>query len=296
MIGVGGLVAESTQGTVVLATYSRPDLLKKCLESIYTAYSSSSIRKVIVVQGSDPKVKELVESFADQNTIILRSEATGTPLQCINSNYWRGFDFAFMELQSEWVLCLEEDSVISSDAYSFIEQMHFLHRENFFYRGLNLGSLEIGPGLHGTYSCLRMGFNGNAGVVTRKMWNRILKLNIRTQLNNYPFDGATRFLWRTGYVLVPNMSLYMNYGWVDGTHVTPDVDMKFFSKLENSWKANRSVDEFFKLNIKHTWAQDVKKFSYREQPRAILFYLMFRWIGHDFMDKFLSRRHSRKVS
>ena len=296
MNGVRNLKSESGHGTVVLATYSRPELLKQCLESIYSADLSSSIRKVIIVQGNNPEVLKLVQSFADYNTTVIPSNPNGTPLQCINANYWMGFEFAFKKLRSEWVLCLEEDSVISKNAYSFISQIHSTNLGRLFYRGINLGSLETGPGLAGTYSLLRMGFNGNAGVLTRKTWKSLISLKMENELTKYPFDGATRYLWRTGYVVAPNLSMYMNYGWIKGTHVTADVDKTFFIQLEESWNSNIGTHDYCELEIAHSWGQDVRSFRYREQPRAILFYILYRFLGHDAMHKILMRRHRKAES
>ena len=51
------------KGGLVLPTYSRPNLLRNCLQSIYSAENSKKIAKIIVLQLGNVEVEKLVYKF-----------------------------------------------------------------------------------------------------------------------------------------------------------------------------------------------------------------------------------------
>ena len=79
------------EGGLVLPTYSRPELLNNCLQTIYGADNSYKIAKIIILQLGNYEVEKLVYEFNNQQTFIIPVIRTGTtPLYNMNYNWLLG--------------------------------------------------------------------------------------------------------------------------------------------------------------------------------------------------------------
>ena len=113
-----------SRGVVVLSAYSRENLVDQCLESIYSADSSSFVHKLITYQSGFPEVDKVISKYENQKTSILRVNGENrSKLQNMNFNYWNGFEVAFEVYDAEWVLCVEEDAILSKDVFLFIDEI-----------------------------------------------------------------------------------------------------------------------------------------------------------------------------
>jgi hypothetical protein len=254
-------------GVVVLSAFSRNILLDQCLASIYAADESDSIRKLITHQAGFPEVENVISKFEDSMTSVLRVDGVGrTKLQNINFNYWNGFSVAFKTYEADWVLCVEEDSILSPDVFTFIDYIYNKYSGSRFFRGVNLGSEECDPSLNGTYSLLRYGFHGSAGVITRKTWNSLKIIRTASKLGHSPFDSATERYWQTGFMVTPNITKTMNFGWIGGTHADSDPNQPHFVKMSESWKISEVSPNFTLYNLKHSWGNGCTIYRLRDFP------------------------------
>ena len=207
------------------------------MESIYSADHSSSVRKLITYQSGYSEVSKIILKYEDALTSVLRVDGLGrTKLQNINFNYWNGFTVAFGTYKADWVLCVEEDSILSSDVFSFIDDIYGRYKKERFFRGINLGSLEVDTALIGSYSLQRYGFHGQSGVITKRSWNTLNRIGVGRKIKEFPFDSATEKYWKTGYMITPNLSKSLNFGWIDGTHVSSNPNQEHFLEMRKSWE------------------------------------------------------------
>jgi hypothetical protein len=256
-------------GVVVLTAYSRPEILEQCLNSLYAANGSPATRKVLVLQPGNPDVERLIRARLDDSTLLIQSSATGsTPTQRMMSQFWRGIEAALGEPGCDWIMSLEEDSVLSADALVFVDEMHARYGKDRHFRGVNLGSVESDESLRGTYSLLRYGLVGNAGALPRRHWARARLVASRGRLRYEPFDCHIEPFLKTGFMVTPNLSKVMNYGWVAGTHVPDEPSVrKHFERLERSWSLADTAQPYRRVDVPHSWRHDSVPFTKSQDPR-----------------------------
>lgn len=269
-----------SNGIIHLTTYSRPEILEKCLKSIYSARNSSHYRKVIVLQTGNLKVESLVYAFADDNTQVLEVTGIGkTPLQNMNKNRWLGLQNSFMHQDIEWVLCLEEDVEIHPDSYVFIDQIFKSYRQNRYFRGINLASVCESDLSGEGFSLLRFGTHANAGVITRKTWNRLKRLGINKTLNSFALDSSMEPSFRSGFIVAPNASLVIDYGNIGGTHISETNNLEFFEKIKQSFeiRTHRTSSNFNLNQQSHLdWRSDCNGFEQDESFKFLLLEYLLR--------------------
>jgi hypothetical protein len=281
-------------GVVVLLAYSRPDLLSHCLTSLYDAEGSIGTRKIIVLQPEDPDVIDLVMSRADDDTVVIHSPAHGsTPTQRMMSQFWLGMDAALAEPNCDWIMSLEEDSIISSDALVFVEDMNTRYRRNVRFMGVNLGSVETDPALRGTYSLLRYGFMGSAGALPRSHWVRARRFAARRSHRYEPLDCQIEAVLKMGFMATPNLSKCMNFGWIGGTHVTDEPPVRaHFDAMSQSWDLHDQTRPYKRRDVDHGWRHDAVPFLLRDDPRY-LGLLAKSLAGRSLRSRRLGRSNSR---
>ena len=258
-------------GVVVLLAYSRPYLLSQCLTSLYGAENSVATRKIVVLQPGDPEVQDLVLSRADDNTVIIRSPAQGTtPTQRMMAQFWLGLDAALTQPECDWIMSLEEDSVLSTDALHFVGDMNSRYRRNVHFMGVNLASVETDPALQGTYSLLRYGFMGMAGAMPRRNWIRFRRLAARGSNRFQPLDCQIEAALKTGFMATPNLSKCMNFGWISGTHVTNEPPVRaHFDAMQKSWSLQDHTRPYVRRDVDHGWRHDAVPFLVRDDPQYL---------------------------
>lgn len=248
-----------TKGVINLQTYSRPHLLEKCLNSIYSMERQELYSKVIVLQIGDHRVEDLVYSFADDSTRILRVDGSGkSPLQNMNINRWSALDYAFRFPNIEWVLSIEEDVEVAREAIIFIEQVYQSFKDNRKFRGINLGSRMYDADLIDTFSLQRYGIHGCGSVMTKRMW-RMAQMNLtKYTLKNFALDGTLEAIAKTGFMVNPNVTLYLDHGWDSGTHNRHTGKELHYEENLRSWNLRKSkfTFQFREKSIPIRWRQD----------------------------------------
>ena len=238
------------------------------------ASNSSKWKRILVYQRGyeqmEKKVHELKSSF---DLVIETSGDKNTTLANINFNRALGMRLAFEEFQADFVLGIEEDSLISSDSLVFVERVFNRHHGSRKFMGVNLGSIEPRSlnDISG-YSRLRYGLQGQAGGLTKRAWRRCNKLLKDFDNENVGWDSRLEYFLKTGYMITPNISRMCDYGWLDGTHASSDPDDIHFRSLRENWIDDR-VDEsleYKEVPVLHSWRKDVVLFGFSTQLIAKL--------------------------
>jgi len=263
------------RGAFVIATFRRPELLESVLRSIYGAELSNKYYKVIVFQGGDSKSLEIINSYHDKMTILVRvSGENKTALENITGNYMTGLAIAFDYCRADFAIEVEDDSIISSFALNFIENVLGKYYRSPKFRGINLGSYENLPEYAGTYSKLRTGFHATHGVITYKSWKYLSKPKIKNLIRTNPLDSTVESFWKTGYVITPNLSLCENFGWVKGTHASSNSSDLHYQKMTDSFNNSRKPAKWVLKNIDHTWQPKPIRYRFYENPEFIIKFLL----------------------
>lgn len=92
---------------IVIVTYQRPRLLQSLLESLNSTLHSNT-RVVIIINGHDSESELLLKSYPNFSTIAVKTKLTPAAAR----------NLALKDLQSEWVLFLDDDVIIPADYFS----------------------------------------------------------------------------------------------------------------------------------------------------------------------------------
>jgi hypothetical protein len=224
---------------IVIFCHSRAELLNKCFNSLKKANGIDSWKVTVVNQKGFTAVEKIIKRHSDFiNNLIITEPIYGFPLGNINNNRILGTKFAFEVLGAEYLLGIEEDNLISVDALDFIDFVYKKYKDNNAFRGINLGSVEYGKKLSGkTYSLLRSGLHGSAGVLTRRTWNTIkqkdlLEFNLADR--HSAWDGKIEFFLKSGFMVTPNLSRNLDLGH-GGTFAPPNKSDPYFEGNRRSW-------------------------------------------------------------
>ncbi len=243
---------------IVVVTYSRPDLLLLCKESIEAATGNEKWKKILIWQKGFAETEATISEISDFFDLIIVTKPKNSALESINFNRLIGTETAFHFLDSEIVLGIEEDTIISKDSLAFIESVHKQYRENPSYRGINLGSQEpFEYQLAHTFSLIRYGIIGQAGVLTKNTW---MKFNIKDLLKHLDaegWDSRIEQTLKTGFMVTSNCSRSLDRGW-NGTHAPSDENDPYFTKMEKSWVGDFILlkENYQLLQLKHNWRGD----------------------------------------
>jgi hypothetical protein len=243
---------------IVIVAYSRPDLMIKCKESIESALEQSQWKKILVWQKGIAETELAVSQISSFFDLVITTQPRSSVLGSINFNRILGTEIAFKFFDSEIVLGIEEDTVISRDALLFIRKIHQRYGDTPQYRGINLGSQEpYSIRLANTYSLIRYGIIGQAGVLSKETWRKFKLEKLLENSEVEGWDSRLEQVLKTGFMVTSNCSRSLDRGW-DGTHAPTDSSDKYFTRMEESWIGDFAVEDgnFEHTQIKHNWRSD----------------------------------------
>lgn len=265
---------------VVFFAFNRPNLLRMSVESFNNAEQSSHWQRILVWQRGFAEMKsevKLLENFFDL-VVETRGDQL-TTLSNINFNRIIGMRIAFEDLKADFVLGIEEDSMISNDSLVFIQSVYQKYKKSYKFRGVNLGSLESRAynNLSG-YTRLRYGLQGQAGGLTKNSWKTCKKLLSRFDDDKVGWDSAIEYYLKTGYMVTPNVSRMNDLGWNSGTHAPSNPDHSHYRLLRENWLDDlcREVNSYQEIPIVHSWRKDVTHFEWSTSIAS--FFRRYSWI------------------
>ena len=277
----GNLYLESSiSKSIVIFSYARADLLRECIQSVLLASGSEEWKKVLVWQEGHPEVYAVVEKFRSEfDLVVLIKPQYATALGNINQNRIIGSTICFDSLGSDYVLGIEEDSMIGFDALVFIDDMVKRYGNSSAFRGVNLGSLEkTALSELGDFSLVRFGLHGQGGVLTKETWEKIDLQKLLKNISAEGWDSRIEYVTKSGFMVTPNASRLLDRGWV-GTHAPTDPDHPYFSKMRESWVGTNQfeIPRYRLRNIRHSWRKDAVLYRKRD---SIPFLLRNTSVGH----------------
>jgi hypothetical protein len=174
-----------------------------------------------------------------------------------------GLDYCFDQLAVDYVVAIEDDVLCGYDTLVFCQKMIDLYGADQRFRGINLGSKELfNEAYRDEYGMFRYGLFGQGGAVTKETWARIKRLNILSNLKDHGFDFLVEYYYKTGFVIMPRCSRYIDVGW-NGTHAPKDPEHDYYQSLRASWVgiAPFTVPNYRQTNFKFKWRDDCIQYS-----------------------------------
>jgi glycosyltransferase involved in cell wall biosynthesis len=270
---------EASKKCVVVSTFNRPEHLDRCLNSIVTATGFDDYNLVVLFQKGSHDVLKVLERYQESIDFLCTVNGENkSPLHNINWNRYSTYEIAFNLFNAEFVLGVEDDTVISSDALVFCDEIYAKYKDNRKFRGINLGSFEAPDNTQpNTFSILRYGLHGQAGVITQRVWSSFSSGGIPGNIATEPLDSMLELRLKTGFMVTSNRSRYLDTGW-GGTHAPASQDDDYFVNLRKSWVGDEpGVNQFFENNIRHSWRKDAILYRTRDSLAAYLRLLKY-WV------------------
>jgi hypothetical protein len=250
---------------VVFFAFNRPDLLRLSVESFNKAEQSSQWQRILVWQRGSAQMRSEVEMLEKFFDIIVETRGNKlTVLSNINFNRILGMRVAYEDLEADFVLGIEEDSMISNDSLVFIQHVYQKYKKYNKFMGVNLGSLEsrASNNING-YTRLRYGLQGQAGGVTKNAWKTCEKLLSSFDKDKVGWDSRIEYYLKTGFMVTPNVSRMNDLGWNGGTHAPSDPNHNHYRLLRENWLGDLTVENksYLEIPIVHSWRSDITQFK-----------------------------------
>jgi hypothetical protein len=253
--------------SIVLFAYARVDLIRDSIKSIIAAEGSSNWKKILIHQLEFDQVDQVIKEYENHFDLVVRVKRQFEPaLGNINFNRILGTSICFELFQADIVLGVEEDTMIGYDSLTFIGQMVEKYNSNRAFRGVNLGSLESKTENNlNTYSLIRFGLHGQAGVITRKTWEKFSMDKLLGNISDEGWDSRFEFFIKSGFMVTPNASRLLDRGW-DGTHAPTDSSHPYFEKQRMSWVGIEPFlhQPYVRFDQKHSWRSDAINYRLRD--------------------------------
>lgn len=258
--------------SIVVSCFSRSDLLDICLKSITEAECFDKFNLIVLHQLGHEEVSRVLDKYSTKIDFKIEvNSQISKPLGNINWNRLATYELSFELLNSEFTLGIEEDIEISEDALKFVIEMHERYRNTRSYRGINLGSISLN-GDASDYSYLRYGLHGQAGTITLKSWKSLPLEMIKKRLDKHPLDGMFEAYLKTGFMLTPIRSKYLDRGW-GGTHAPSDPDHGHYLAVKESFLPTASAPyRYARVAPMPSWRLDCQPFK---RSQDLIYYMCF---------------------
>jgi hypothetical protein len=264
----------SDNKALVIFAYARRDLLVDCIKSVLGAESSANWKKVIIWQKGDYEVYKIIKTFESYfDLVAIVTPQHSKTLANINQNRLIGTKICFEALNSDYVLGIEDDTLIAYDSLVFIEKMYEKYKLKRSFRGVNLGSIESKKSSKiSEYSLLRYGLHGQAGMITSRTWSRIKIKKLFKDFNIKGWDASFEPVIKNGFMVTPNLSRSLDLGWQNPTHASSDSQNPHYTRMKLSWTGTNKYEimNYSHKQVNHSWRSDAIQFK----KRHTLFYFL----------------------
>jgi hypothetical protein len=264
------------RGVILVLTYARPNLLDELLHSIQRLADVENVVTVVVRQTGNESVGTILNKWKDQVKVLIELDGSADSVaENISRNRIAGYAVAFDSLGADWVLAVEEDVLLAADTIAFTKCIFNKYRKRRSFRAINLGSRlirsETGTS---TYCLTRFGLYGQASVLPRATWQKMLRLGIVKSSRSGHWDAAMEAFTKTGFCVAPNNSRYIDRGWVDATHMPSNPEDDYYKDVSASFvQENQSTyNDYHKMNLGYWWRKDLKKY-YRW--KNVMYWIIF---------------------
>jgi|688.fasta_scaffold88611_3 hypothetical protein len=259
----------------LLICHSRQDHLVKVLDALNDSDRPFNSPLIIYSQDSPRQVINLLTNYNIANKTIVTSEGYNfkSTKQAINHNVFNGLKYVFDNFDVDACLVLEDDIVISPDAYSYFIGILDKFKLNSRFRGVNGFSVEVNPYVSDRdYVRVNYGL-GWGWAIPRKTFNFLAKY--WTGLEDEHWDFILEPYIRTGFVVVPIRSRILNIGF-DSTATHTKNDSRLGERIFDSYqtKVSQKQKEFAESSAKYNWRIDCFRISQAPRIRKLLIYFI----------------------
>lgn len=247
---------------IAVIGHSRSNLLENCIQSLISATNHEMFTKILIIQRGHSEVEEIARKYQEIFNLVLIVNRNGSPTENISLNRYLAYTIGFEQYLAEYVTVLEDDVEISSDALIFSDVIFEKYKENRDFRAVNFGSgIPFDRANLGTYSRVRYALQGPASLLPKRSWDNFSLRKLIKRAEVEIFDGTFETYIQTGFVVMPNVSRYCDFG-IGGTHCAIGTTSDYFIKIRSSW-AGRGVFEpetFHEYFRDQNWRHDCKKY------------------------------------
>ncbi len=267
-------MGEAKKAVIVLVAFNRPGLLSDTLKSIQRANLGALPLVVIHQKGNQQVLDLLQQSLSTRDYLFQVSGQDRSTIHNISFNRILGYQFAFDFLKADYVFGFEDDILVSPDIFLFSDYIFRKYDEIRRFRGINFGSHEaLKLDLVNSYSLQRFGIHGPASAISARTFKHFKEKSLQERSRNLLFDGIFEPFIRSGFMITPTVSRFLDTG-VGGTHTSGDASDAYFRKMEQSFLREAVTEEYFCVEkLTHSWRADV--FEYRKRDNLLFDVLCF---------------------
>ena len=262
---------------ISVITFKRSHLLDLCLESLSRAMKELKYPIYVTAQDPGEEEEKIFLKYANIISSIKRVDSYGLPVEeLINNNRIKAWETALLEHNHSYVVCLEDDVIISKDFFHFTEKVLEQNRNEKNFRGINYGSFEISAEAS-TYSRLRYGLHGPASLISSESLKIFQLQKLKKLKGRIPWDAWVEPIAKTGFMVTSNISRYSDNG-INGTHASMLLNSDYFKKLHCSFEMGPEnfCDEYSLKNVVHSWRKDCVPFTSHENLKYHLMKILVR--------------------
>jgi hypothetical protein len=255
-------VSDLEKKSIIILCYRRTTHLKQVLTALQNCTAVEDFKMVFVVQDPIAPVLQIIREFPYEKTILsIDGSAYRSAAQAINGNLFVGLDFCFSQMMSSFVIVLEDDIVLSTDALDYFDSIIQSHKNDSSFRGVNAFSEAIAePTLGDAYVKTNFGL-GWGWAMESGSYFKIRRFWRGTEDNHWDFIFEPYL--RTGFVVNPIRSRMHNIGFDDSaTHTSENIELgrrildSFSSSVNEPHVQVREVDyDFFWMGEKINYSE-----------------------------------------
>lgn len=270
-------------GSILLLAHRRAEILRETVQAFKRADRTGISELVVVIQGSDPEVLELVKNIDWISCKIISTDyPEGTSAkEAINRNLHLGLKHSFSINANEYVVVLEDDICVSRDFFLFVKASFEQNSEDKYFRAINgfsgVPREETAATNYGKYR-----FSVGWGwVLPRRTWDDLE--GIWHGDENEHWDGLLESFMKTGYTVAPGMSRIQNIGFGEGaTHTNAADDPSVLltqqkidaSYIDTHLDSNMPA-KFLYVPGQLNWREDCREFMYPDNRRGLLIQALY---------------------
>ncbi len=124
--------------SIIIATYKRPHLLVRCLESLNWALQKTPgviVELGVIINGSDPETEGILSRFIEKNVLfdhvnLKISSTRQTPSEVRN--------IMVSEAEGEWVFFLDDDAYVDKNLFQTFQDLREKFPKSIVFGGPNL--------------------------------------------------------------------------------------------------------------------------------------------------------------
>jgi hypothetical protein len=267
---------------VSIITHNRPTLLESAINSVLQAVDERPVPIYVIWQNPEDSTSDLTRKVLDKfiyrlSEIVVQKKKYVEPEANIDAARLEALINAFRDPSIEYAVVIEEDACIAKDTLDFFESAIRTESNKFHFRGINFGSKEEIKSPYG-YSRIRYGIHGPVSAISRKTWKHSGLATYGSNRLPRTWDGYIEPYLKTGYMVTPNLSRYIDLG-TRGTHANSSND-DYFNGLQKSFdllsKIEYSQTKYFHQQINHTWRFDSKAYFSLTNPYYYFIFFLKR--------------------